>query len=142
MTSGSLGANVVEIVAVSFRKVQQVGRSRCVTIAHPTPRKSEPIKNALNIVDPRGFHRLQKRVFQIANYLKSHGAGLFGLIVSRKRGDTAGCEVTLREHWLVHRKLIVVLDDADIEAMLVAKSDGRPPEELIGSKIEQFRLSM
>jgi hypothetical protein len=29
-----------------------------------------------------------------------------------------------------------------IEAMLVAKFDGRPPEELIGSKIEQFRLSM
>lgn len=81
-------------------------------------------------------------VLQIANYLKSHGAGLFGLIVSRIGGDAAGCEHTLREQWLVHRKLILVLDDDDVKEMLVARSDGRPPEEIVSRKIESFRLSM
>ena len=60
----------------------------------------------------------------------------------RKGGDKAGCETTLREQWLVHRKLILVLNDDDIEAMLVAKSDGRAPEDLVGKQIEDFRLSM
>ena len=74
--------------------------------------------------------------------LKSHGAGLFGLIISRVGGDASGCEHTLREQWLVHRKLILVLDDEDMKEMLIAKSDGRAPEEILGQKIEHFRLSM
>lgn len=81
-------------------------------------------------------------VLQIANYLKPHGAGLVGVIVCRKGGDAGGCQVTLREQWLVHQKLILVLDDEDLEAMLLTKSDARRPEELIQRKIEQFRLSM
>ena len=81
-------------------------------------------------------------VLQIANYLKPHGAGLFGLIISRVGGDAFGCEHILREQWLVHRKLILVLDDEDIKEMLIAKSDGRAPEEILGQKIERFRLSM
>ena len=49
--------------------------------------------------------------------------------------------MTLREQWLVHQKLILILNDADLESMLLAKSDGRI-EEVIGRKIEDFRLSM
>ncbi len=84
----------------------------------------------------------KSEVLQIANYLKSHGAGLFGIIVCRKGGDKSGCEHTLREQWMVHRKLILVLSDDDIKEMLIAKLDGRLPEEIVGQKIEQFRLSM
>lgn len=96
------------------------------------------------VVDAKNYTRKIKKseVLQVANYLKSHGAGLFGLIISRNGGDTAGCENTLREQWLVHRKLILVLCDEDIKEMLMAKNDGRAPEEIIGQKIEQFRLSM
>lgn len=96
------------------------------------------------VIDAKNYTRKIKKseVLQIANYLKSHGAGLFGLIISRKGGDASGCEHTLREQWLVHKKLILVLDDEDVKAMLVAKSDGRPPEEILGQKIEYFRLSM
>lgn len=96
------------------------------------------------VVDAKNYTRKVKKaeVLQIANYLKSHGAGLFGVIVCREGGDSAGCEHTLREQWLIHRKLIIVLDDDDVEAMLIAKSDGRSPEEVIGRKIEQFRLAM
>ena len=96
------------------------------------------------VVDAKNYKNKVKKseVLQIANYLKSHGAGLFGIIVSRKGGDASGCEHTLREQWMVHRKLILVLDDDDIIDMLIAKSDGRAPEEIIGQKIEHFRLSM
>ncbi|MEN5160015.1 HNH endonuclease [Achromobacter spanius] len=96
------------------------------------------------VIDAKNYTRKVKKqeVLQIANYLKPHGAGLFGLIVSRKGGDTSGCEHTLREQWMVHRKLILVLDDEDIKAMLMAKSDGRLAEDVLGQRIERFRLSM
>jgi hypothetical protein len=96
------------------------------------------------VVDAKNYTGKVKKneVLQIANYLKPHGAGLFGMIICRKGGDSAGCEHTLREQWLVHRKLILVLDDEDVEKMLIAKSDGNTPEDLISQKIEQFRLSM
>ena len=96
------------------------------------------------IIDAKNYTRKVKKeeILQIANYLKPHGAGLFGLIISRVGGDAAGCEHTLREQWLVQRKLILVLDDDDVKEMLLAKSDGRAPEETLGQKIERFRLSM
>lgn len=96
------------------------------------------------VIDAKNYTRKVKKaeVLQIANYLKSHGAGLFGLIATRKGGDAAGCEHTLREQWLVHQKMILILDDEDIKAMLMAKADGQPPEDILGQKIEQFRLSM
>ncbi|WYX30877.1 HNH endonuclease signature motif containing protein [Achromobacter denitrificans] len=96
------------------------------------------------VVDAKNYTETvgKAEVLQIANYLKPHGAGLFGLIFSRNGGDPLGCEHTLREQWMVHHKLILVLDDADIIAMLMAKSDGRLAEDVLGQKIEQFRLSM
>lgn len=96
------------------------------------------------VVDSKNYTRKIKKsdVLQIANYLKVHGAGLFALILSRIGGDSAGCEHTLREQWLIHEKLILVLDDSDVIEMLTAKSDGRKPEDILSRKIEQFRLSM
>jgi len=96
------------------------------------------------VIDAKNYTQKVKKseILQIANYLKPHGAGLFGIIVSRKGGDSNGCEHTLREQWLIHRKLILVLDDDDITSMLMAKSDGRQAEDILGQKIEQFRLSM
>lgn len=96
------------------------------------------------IIDAKNYTRKVKKTeaLQMANYLKPHGAGLFGMIISRTGGDSAGCEHTLREQWLVNKKMIIVLNDDDIIEMLMAKSDGRPPEDILGRKIEQFRLSM
>lgn len=84
----------------------------------------------------------KKDVLQIANYLKSHGPGLFGIIITRKGGDKVGCEYSLREQWLVHKKLILIINDKELKEMLIAKSDGRLPESIIKRKIDQFRLSM
>ncbi|EHH1242335.1 HNH endonuclease [Vibrio parahaemolyticus] len=96
------------------------------------------------VVDAKNYTKKvgKKDVLQVANYLKDFGAGLFGIIVSRNGGDKAGCEVTLREQWVLHRKLILVLTDDDLIAMLRAKADGSEPERVLIVRIEQFRLSM
>jgi len=93
------------------------------------------------VVDAKNYSRKVKKsdVLQIANYLKHHGAGLFGIIFSRKGGDSAGCLHTIREQWMVHQKLILVLDDTDVENMLLSSGSAA---DLIGAKIEEFRLSM
>jgi hypothetical protein len=64
------------------------------------------------------------------------------MIICRNGADSGGSQVTLREQWLVHQKLILILNDEDLESMVLAKSDGRKPEEVIGRKIEEFRLSV
>ena len=96
------------------------------------------------VVDAKNYSKKigKSEILQIANYLKPHGAGLFGIICSRHGGDEKGCEHTLREQWLVHQKLILVLNDEDLSAMLIAKSEGRGADEILAAKIEAFRLSM
>ncbi|WP_139834534.1 MULTISPECIES: HNH endonuclease [unclassified Pseudomonas] len=96
------------------------------------------------VVDAKNYSRKVSKaeILQVSNYLKPHGAGCFGAIFSRKGGDSAGCAHTLREQWLINQKMILVFDDEEVYSMLTAKEDERSPEELIGKKIEQFRLSM
>ena len=78
-------------------------------------------------------------VLQIANYLKKEGTGLFGLIIARK-GMNASSENALREMWIYQQKMIVVLNDVDIEQMILDKKNGDDPAKLILKKIEDFRL--
>ena len=95
------------------------------------------------VVDAKNYKGKVKKehALQVANYLKAHGSGLFGLIVSRNGGDRA-CHLTIREQWMTHRKLILVLTDQDTEAMLLSASSGGRPEDVIGLAIQDFRLSM
>lgn len=93
------------------------------------------------VADAKNYRRKVKKsdVLQIANYLKPHGAGLFGIIFSRNGGDSSGCLHTIREQWMVHQKLILVIDDTDVENMLISSGGA---SDVIGAKIEEFRLSM
>lgn len=83
----------------------------------------------------------KSEALQVLNYLKRHGAGLLGLIVSRHGADES-CLHTIREHWVQDGKLIVILSDEHIERMLLAKESGGPPEDVIRQWIEDFRLSL
>jgi hypothetical protein len=96
------------------------------------------------VVDAKNYSSeiSKEEVLQVANYLKPYGTGLFGMILTRYGPGADGCMHTLREQWSQHQKMILVLDDKDVEAMLVAKEEGRSPEEIVGKKLEQFRLSM
>lgn len=95
------------------------------------------------VVDAKNYAgaATKSHALQLANYLKTSGAGLFGVIACRNGGDR-GCIYTLRELWAVHSKLIIVITDTDVEQMLLAKGSGGQPEEIIRQKIEDFRLSM
>ena len=78
---------------------------------------------------------------QIANYLKPRGTGMFGIIAMRSDASPA-CRHTIAEQWTLYGKMIVLLEDDDIESMLLAAGSGGKPEDVIGQKIEKFRLSM
>ncbi len=95
------------------------------------------------IVDAKNYKGAiyKNQVLQIANYLKSHGAGMFAIIVTRV-GANKSAHLTIREQWMANKKMILVLNDDDLEAMLLAKSAGGDPEKVIGQSIERFRLSM
>ncbi|MBN9158143.1 MAG: hypothetical protein J0I37_11920 [Microbacterium sp.] len=81
----------------------------------------------------------KKDVLQIANYLSAHGAGLFGIIVCRK-AEHRSAEITRREQWVIHRKLILLLDDDDLRTMLTLFATGQDPSTVIRQKVEDFRL--
>lgn len=83
----------------------------------------------------------KNQVLQISNYLKSHGAGLFAIITTRK-GANKGAELTIREQWMTQNKMILVVNDNDLEAMLLASSSGGEAYKVIGQVIENFRLSI
>lgn len=80
-------------------------------------------------------------VLQMGNYLKQDGAGTFGIIIPRK-GNGPSSNISVREMWLYNHKMIVVLDDNDVEQMLLDRKNGTEPAELIRKKIEDFRLSI
>ena len=83
----------------------------------------------------------KRDVLQIANYLKPQGAGMFAVIASRKGAGPAG-RVTIREQWMGNGKMIVSLQDEDMEEMLMGASTGGDATEVIGRLVEKFRLSM
>jgi hypothetical protein len=80
-------------------------------------------------------------ILQVANYLKTYGTGLFGLIVCRNGCDRSSTHL-LREAWIVDRKLIIILTDYDLKEMLIAKSSRAQPETIIRQRIEDFRLGL
>jgi hypothetical protein len=95
------------------------------------------------VVDAKNYTKgVRKRdVLQVAHYLKPHGAGLFAMIVSRGL-PAPDARSAAREAWISQRKLVLFLDDADIESMVLAKAAGREAEVLVRQKLEDFRLSL
>ncbi|MEH0824552.1 MULTISPECIES: hypothetical protein [unclassified Micromonospora] len=80
-------------------------------------------------------------VLQICNYMTPHGTGLFGLLVTRKGSDKAA-DYTRREQWVLHGKLVVTLNDDDVQQMLSNYDLGDDPAIVIRQKIEDFRLAI
>ncbi|MEU8397810.1 hypothetical protein AB0C28_21655 [Nonomuraea sp. NPDC048892] len=95
------------------------------------------------VVDAKNYAKLvgKTQVLQLANYLSQHGAGLFGLIVTRSGADRAA-RLTQREQWLYHHKMVLVLIDEDLRQMIASKQSGGDPTSLLRQKIEDFRLSI
>ncbi|MFD9735680.1 hypothetical protein [Umezawaea sp. NPDC059074] len=95
------------------------------------------------VIDAKNFagNVSKNQVLQMANYLSRHGTGLFGIIVTRTGGDKSALYVR-REQWMMHDKMILVLDDSDLVQMLTNRSEGDKSELLMQQKIEDFRLDI
>lgn len=95
------------------------------------------------VVDAKNYKSNIKKaqVLQIANYLKPHGTGMFAIVACRK-GEDSGCTSTLREQWAAYGKMIILITDDDMVAMLNAKGARGHPKDVIGDVIQEFRLSM
>lgn len=93
------------------------------------------------VVDAKNYVGNIKKnaVLQMSNYLSSHGTGLLGILVCRNAADRSA-EVTRREQWVIHRKLIVVLNDDDLQQMLNLSADHQDAGTVVLQKIEDFRL--
>lgn len=93
------------------------------------------------VVDAKNYvgNVKKKEILQVANYLSGHGAGLFGIIACRSAADRSA-ETTRREQWVIHRKMIIILNDEDLIQMLSASRESGDPSAVIRQKIEDFRL--
>lgn len=80
-------------------------------------------------------------VLQVANYLSDHGPGLFGIIVSRV-GFGRAAQIISAEQWILHRKIVLSLDDDDVAQMLTSFAFGGDSTEVVLQKIDDFRLGM
>jgi hypothetical protein len=93
------------------------------------------------VVDAKNSARMIRKsdILQIANYLSPHGPGLFAIIMSRN-GSGGSANIIQREQWAFSRKMIVIVDDADVRQMITMRSSDDDPAELLAQKIEDFRL--
>jgi len=94
------------------------------------------------VVDAKNYSKKVGKtcILQIGNYLKEHGCGCFGLIVSRD-GFDKGAKQTAREQWALHRKLIISISDESTISMLTLKASSQKPTDVLGELIQTFRLS-
>ncbi|XXT21157.1 hypothetical protein WME94_06260 [Sorangium sp. So ce429] len=95
------------------------------------------VVDAKNFSGPVG----KDEALQVLNYLKSDGAGLFALLISRKGADAA-CREAIKSEWTRARKLVVCLSDDDLERMLRIKEVAGPPETVIRQHIDELRLGI
>ena len=95
------------------------------------------------VVDAKNYKgKITKpQALQMANYLKPHGTGMFGIIATRS-GANSTCHHTIAEQWTLYRKMIVLLADDDIERMLLSAGSAGRPEDVIGQIVQTFRLSL
>ena len=95
------------------------------------------------IVDAKNSseHIKKDDILQVAHYLKEKGPGLFGIIFSRC-GVNENTLSHLRTIWRDEDKMLIILDDNDVEQMLLLKQSGNDPTKIILKKIEDFRLKI
>lgn len=95
------------------------------------------------VIDAKNYKKdiPKASVLQIANYLKDFGAGLFGMVCSPCQPNKSAIH-TQREQWLVHRKMIVFINNDDLVQMITIRADDGTPEDVIKQRIEDFRLAV
>ena len=95
------------------------------------------------IVDAKNSDKsiTKQDILQMSHYLREKGAGRFGIIISRK-GLGKSSQIALRDAWIHEEKMIVVLDDNDVETMLKEMRNKNDPADILRQKVAELRLSI
>ena len=95
------------------------------------------------IVDAKNSDKpiTKQDILQMSHYLKEKGSGRFGIIISRK-GLGKSSQIALRDMWIHEDKMIVVLDDNDVETMLKEMRCKNDPAIILRQKVAELRLSI
>lgn len=95
------------------------------------------------IIDAKNYEQpVGKRcVLDVAHYLKRYGCGLFALLATRV-GAKSSATHAIREHWIADNKMILVLDDTELNRMLEMRADGADPSAVIREKLRKFVFSL
>lgn len=95
------------------------------------------------IVDAKNSDKpiTKQDILQMSHYLKEKGSGRFGIIISRK-GLGKSSQIALRDTWIHEEKMIVVLDDNDVETMLKEMRCKNDPAIILRQKVAELRLSI
>lgn len=106
------------------------------------PHLRDTYKAEFIVVDAKNAAVIRKDdILQVAHYLKRKGPGLFALIFSR-HSVSKSAERHLRDVWQNEDKMMIVLDDNDVEQMLLHKQNDTDPCQLIIERIQEFRLKI
>ncbi|MER7332930.1 MULTISPECIES: hypothetical protein [unclassified Micromonospora] len=94
------------------------------------------------VVDAKNLQGLVSKVnvLQVCNYMSPHGTGLFSVIVTR-RGIDRAADFVRREQWMLHRKMLIILNDEDMLQMFQNRANGEDPSIVLRQRIEDFRLA-
>jgi hypothetical protein len=95
------------------------------------------VVDAKNYSSPIG----KRSVIELSHYLKPYGCGLFGIIFSRMGASVSGRHAQ-REEWIGAKKMILVLDDSVALELLRLKSEGARAEEVLRTRIANFRKGL
>lgn len=95
------------------------------------------------VVDAKNYGGLVTKgaVLQVANYLSVGSLGLFGIIACRN-GINGTAKIVQKEQWLLHRKMILVLDHSDLREMVYTKFTEGSADIVLRQKLQDFRLSI
>jgi hypothetical protein len=92
------------------------------------------------IVDAKNYRdQLPKdQIVVTSKYFGRKKLGTFGLIVTRLGLDESGRKEQ-EDRWSHHDEMVVCLNDADLEEMVIRKLNGQSPELVIDRRIRELR---
>jgi hypothetical protein len=82
-----------------------------------------------------------KAIDDAAKYLNKKGVGLFGLVLSRESANPNARRLQI-SHWSNEEKLIVVLDDNDMLALVERYRNQQDPSVIIQNRIDELMLGV
>jgi len=98
-------------------------------------------KGAYIVVEAKNKEDVAKNdVLQLSDYLIEKQLGLFGILIGRKI-DRSANKQRRKAYSIDSNRMIVLLDDNDLNELIVKKSRGENPEDVLKDRIDLYRMN-